>query len=136
MRIYLDSAPVIYVVERHAPYDEYLEARLSILGDVLVASELTRLECRILPVREDNHRVLQDFDDYFATRVLEMVPLTREVMDMATLIRARYGFATPDAIHLGAAMASGCDVFLTNDNRLTRFSEMSVEVVRDNPPQG
>ena len=129
MRIYLDSAPVIYVVERHAPYDEYLDARLSITSDVLIASELTRLECRILPIREDNHRVLQDFDDYFATRVLEMVPLTREVMDMATLIRAQYGFATPDAIHLGAAMASGCHVFLTNDNRLSRFSEVSVEVV-------
>ena len=129
MRIYLDSSPVIYVVERHPPYDEYLDARLSILGDVLVASELTRLECRILPIREDNRRVLRDFDDYFATRVLEMVPLTREVMDRATLIRARYGFATPDAIHLGAAMASGCDVFLTNDNRLARFGEMNVEVI-------
>ena len=132
MRIYLDSAPVIYVVERHAPYDEYLDARLSILGDILVASELTRLECRILPVREDNRRVLRDFDDYFANRVLEMVPLTRDVIDAATLIRARYGFATPDAIHLGAAMASGCDVFLTNDNRLARFGEMSVEVVEGN----
>ena len=132
MRIYLDSAPVIYVVERHAPYDEYLDARLSILGDVLVASELTRLECRILPVREDNRRVLRDFDDYFANRVLEMVPLTRDVIDAATLIRARYGFATPDAIHLGAAVASGCDVFLTNDNRLARFGEMSVEVVEGN----
>ena len=59
----------------------------------------------------------------------EIVPLTRDVIDAATLIRARYGFATPDAIHLGAAMASGCDVFLTNDNRLARFGEMSVEVV-------
>ena len=131
MRIYLDSAPVIYVVEQHAPYAEYLDTRLSILEDTLVASELTRLECRILPLREGNHRVLQDFDDYFAARVLELAPLTREVMDMATLIRAQYGFATPDAIHLGAAIAADCDVFLTNDNRLTRFSEMNVEVVEE-----
>ena len=129
MRIYLDSAPVIYVVERHAPYAEYLDARLSNPEDILVASELTRLECRILPVREGNHGVLQDFGDYFATRVLEMTPLTREVMDRATLIRAQYGFQTPDAIHLGAAMASECDVFLTNDNRLSRFLDISVEVV-------
>ena len=63
----------------------------------------------------------------------EIVPLTRDVIDAATLIRARYGFATPDAIHLGAAVASGCDVFLTNDNRLARFGEMSVEVVEGQP---
>ena len=132
MRIYLDSAPVIYVVERHAPYAEYLDARLSIPGDVLVASELTRLECRILPVRESNLRVLQDFGDYFATRVLEMTQLTREVMERATLIRAKYGFRTPDAIHLGAALASDCDVFLTNDNRLSRFLDIRVEVVGEN----
>lgn len=131
MRIYLDSAPVIYVVERHARYAEYLDTRLSIPGDTLVASDLTRLECRVLPVREGNHRVLQDFDDYFETRVSEMIRLTREVIDMATLIRARYGFATPDAIHLSAALVSGCDVFLTNDNRLARFDAMSVEVIED-----
>ena len=131
MRIYLDSAPVIYVVERHTPYAEYLDMRLSILGDTLVASELTRLECLILPLREGNRRVLQDFDDYFATRVLEMVPLSREVMDIATLIRARYGFTTPDAIHLGAAIVAECDLFLTNDNRLARFNEIIVEVVEE-----
>ncbi len=129
MRIYTDAAPVIYLVERRPLYAEYLDARLSIPGAILVASELTRLECLVLPIRESNLGVIQEFDDYFAIRVDEMVPLTREVMDMATLIRAQYGFATPDAIHLGAAMASGCHVFLTNDNRLSRFGEVSVEVV-------
>ena len=132
MRIYTDAAPVIYLVERSPLYAEYLDARLSIPGDDLVASELTRMECLVLPIREGNHGVIHEFEDYFAIRVDEMVPLTRDVIDVATLIRARYGFATPDAIHLGAAMASGCDVFLTNDNRLARFGEMSVEVIEGN----
>ena len=129
MRIYTDAAPVIYLVERRPLYAEYLDARLSIPGNVLVASELTRMECLVLPIREGNYGVIHEFDDYFAIRVDEMVPLTRDVIDAATLIRARYGFGTPDAIHLAAALVSGCDVFLTNDNRLARFSEMSVEVV-------
>lgn len=50
-------------------------------------------------------------------------------MDHATDIRAHYGFKTPDAIHLAAAVVSGCDVFLTNDHRLDRFSDLAVEVV-------
>ena len=132
MRIYTDAAPVIYLVERSPLYAEYLDARLSIPGDVLVASELTRMECLVLPIREGNHGVIHEFDDYFAIRVDEMVPLTRDVIDSATLIRAQYGFRTPDAIHLGAAMVSECDVFLTNDNLLSRFLDISVEVVEDN----
>lgn len=129
MRIYLDSAPVIYVVERRPRYAEYLDGRLSSPNDTLVASELTRLESRVKPIREGNRVALQEFDAFFGQTVDETILLTREVMDRATLIRARYGFRTPDAIHLGAALASGCDVFLTNDNRLSRFSEVSVEVV-------
>ena len=132
----MDSAPAIYAVERHAPYFDYMEARLSVPDDTLVVSPLTMLECRVKPVREDDRNRLRQFDLFFERTVDEIVPLTRDVIDSATLIRAQYGFATPDAIHLGAAMVSGCDVFLTNDNRLTRFSEMSVEVVGDNPPQG
>ena len=53
-------------------------------------------------------------------------------MSKAILIRARYGFATPDAIHLGAALASGCDVFPTNDIRLTRFQDMHVDLIGAN----
>ena len=131
MRIYLDSAPAIYVVERRPQYAEYLDARLSVPVDILVISDLTRLESRVKPMREGDLGLLQEFDGFFEHTVDEMVPLTREVMETATLIRARYGFTTPDAIHLGAAVTSVCDVFLTNDNRLTRFSELSVEVVEE-----
>lgn len=59
-----------------------------------------------------------------------MVPLSREVVDLATGIRARYGFKAPDSLHLAAAVWSQCEVFLTNDHRLDRFRELAVEVVK------
>ena len=129
MRIYPDASPVIYLVERIPRYFAYLTARLSVPADTLVVSPLTMLECRVKPVRENDQDTLRQFDEFFESTADEIIPLTREVVDRATLIRARYGFATPDAIHLGAAMAAGCDVFLTNDNRLARFVGMNVEVV-------
>jgi hypothetical protein len=63
----------------------------------------------------------KDYDDFFADAVMEIVALSREVMGRATEIRARYGFKTPDAVHLAAAIVTSCDVFLTNDHRLDRF---------------
>lgn len=37
----------------------------------------------------------------------------------------RYGLA--DALHLAVAIESGCDVFLTNDNQLANFPDITVE---------
>ncbi|MDA1049051.1 MAG: type II toxin-antitoxin system VapC family toxin [Planctomycetota bacterium] len=129
MRIYLDANPVIYTVERMEPYAAIVDARLAAIGIVRVASDLTRLECRVKPIQLGNTAVLRDFDEYFAENVSEIVPLTRAVMDRATEIRAQFGFKTPDAIHLAAATAANCDVFLTNDHRLDRFTEITVEVI-------
>jgi len=68
-------------------------------------------------------------DDYFADVITEIIPLSRAVMDQATLLRARYGFKTPDAIHLAAAIVGGCDLLLTNDHRLDRCTEIAVEAI-------
>jgi predicted nucleic acid-binding protein len=69
------------------------------------------------------------FDRYFGDIISEIVPLSREVIDLATSLRARYGFKTPDCIHLAAAIVNQCDLFLTNDRRLCRCRDIAVEVV-------
>jgi len=130
VRIYLDSAVVIYTVEQVTPYAELADARLSPSDVLAVTSDLTRLECRVKPLREDNAALLKDFDDFFDGAIESMVPLSREVIDLATQVRARYGFKAPDSLHLGAALWSECEVFLTNDHRLDRFSEIAIEVLR------
>lgn len=134
MRLYLDTAPVIYVVEQVMPFFPVVDERLSASGLVLVGSDLTRMECRVKPVRDGKHDLLQDYDEFFSSAVAEIVVLSREVMDRATEVRARYGVKTPDAIHLAVAVVANCDVFLTNDHRLDRFREITIEVVRPQPP--
>jgi uncharacterized protein len=130
VRVYLDTAPVIYLVEEVPNYAELVDRRVSVADVIQVASDLTRMECRVKPLREGNTALLQDYDDYFAEVVEETVVLSRAVIDRATDIRARYGFRTPDAIHLAAAVVSGCDVFLTNDYRLNRFPDVAMDVIQ------
>ena len=129
VRLYLDTAPVIYTVEQVQLYAPMVDARLSASGVVRVTSDLTRMECRVKPLRDGNADLLKDYDDYFAGAVAEIVTLSREVMDRAAEIRAKYGFKTPDAIHLAAAVVSGCEAFLTNDHRLDRFTDIAIEVI-------
>jgi uncharacterized protein len=130
VRVYLDTAPVISLVEEVPNYAELVDRRVSVADVIQVASDLTRMECRVKPLREGNTALLHDYDDYFAEVVEELVVLSRAVIDRATDMRARYGFRTPDAIHLAAAVVSGCDVFLTNDYRLNRFPDVAMDVIQ------
>lgn len=126
--ICVDTAPLIYLVEHVPQYGDVVAQRLS-STDALVVSELSRLECRVKPMRDGNTALLDEFDRFFNESVSEVLALSREVIDRATEIRSLYGFKTPDAIHLAAAIVSNCELFLTNDRRLDGFTGLRVETL-------
>ena len=125
MRIYLDAARIIYWVEKVAAYYLQVDARIKHAGVTLVSSHLALMECLILPLRQGQTGLKQDYDDFFATQVTESVPFTESVFRKAADIRAQHNFRTPDALHLAAA----CDMFLTNDAGLKAFRQITVQVV-------
>jgi predicted nucleic acid-binding protein len=130
--IYLDSCIVIYLIEQPAGFgpraSSYVSSRLA-AGDRLVVSDLTRLECRTQPLAVGDAVTLGHYDQFFAGAVEPIMPLSTAVLDRATEVRSQYRFKTPDAIHLAAAEVGGCQVFLTNDTRLSRFTAITVEVL-------
>lgn len=129
MRIYLDTAPVIYLVEGVEPYFTILAQRLNDQDITQVCGELTRLEARVNPIRLGQAALLSAFDVYFADIISEIIPLTRPVVDQATELRARYNFRTPDALQLASAITGGCECFLTNDITLRKCTDIKVEVI-------
>lgn len=132
MRVYSDSVILIYYFEGAPSFKARATAYLGALwtaGDTLTVSDLVRLECRMLPVRLGDAVRLGDYDNLFTQPNVTRVPITTAVFDRATLIRATYNFKTVDALHLAAAAEAGCDRFLTNDNRLSAFTDIPVEVL-------
>lgn len=130
-QVYLDSCIVIYLVE--AP-----PAIREAVGDALrpgegqprqvYVSALTRLECRVKPLRESSAELLATYDRFFGSRDLRRCRLTSAVYDLATELRAEHGIKTPDAIHLAAALDSGCGEFWTNDLRLPTAIEERIRI--------
>lgn len=129
MRAYLDSVIVIYLVEQNPQFAPAAERWLLAHPRDIVSSELVRMECLIMPVRNGDAARIAEFEDFFRTRVATMVPLDRAVFDRATAIRANSKIKTPDALNLAAATEAGCDVFLTNDPQLRQFTGVAVEVI-------
>jgi predicted nucleic acid-binding protein len=128
--VYLDSNIVIYLIEQPAQFGPRASARIAKLaaaGDRLVVSDLTRLECRGNAVASGDQATLAQYDAFFSQAVERVMPLTTAVVDRATIIRGQYRFKTPDAVHLAAAVEAGCQVFLTNDFRLSAFPDLTVE---------
>lgn len=124
MNYYLDSCIVIYIVEKIADYRETLLQLLPEDAQIFV-SDLTRMECRVKPIQENNTMLLEEYDLFFNESVI-VTNLTTELIDKATEIRARYSFKTPDSIHLAAAQINECNFFITNDKRLSAFKEIEI----------
>jgi predicted nucleic acid-binding protein len=132
MRVFCDSVILIYYFEGTPSFKARATARLQALwasGDVMVSSDLVRLECRVLPVRLRDAVRLAEFDGLFADPTVVHVPMTTAVFDRATTIRATHNFKTSDSLNLAAAVEGGCDLFLTNDTRLSAFTNVAVEVL-------
>ncbi|MBI1914935.1 MAG: PIN domain-containing protein [Planctomycetes bacterium] len=132
MLIYLDSVIVIYLLDNTGSFNTRATHRLAALvaaGDRVAVSDLTRLECRVKPIKDGNPAKLADFDAFFTRPDVQTVPISTAVFDRATLIRATHNFKLADSLHLAAAVDGGCDRFLTNDTRLSRFLDIPVEVL-------
>lgn len=61
---------------------------------------------------------------------LVIVDITLAMAILAAQLRQKYGFKTPDALHLACAIASHAVVFVTSDRKLKQCREIMVEVLR------
>lgn len=130
--IYADANVIIRLMEGDASTRAPLEARLRPLrgsGRFLVTSRLTRLECRVKPLRNGDAPLLALYDVFFAGPEVELREVTEAAVEKATEIRARLNLRTPDAIHLATAILAGVSAFLTGDRNLARCTEVPVEIL-------
>ncbi|MGH7137610.1 MAG: type II toxin-antitoxin system VapC family toxin [Pirellulales bacterium] len=141
MLYYLDTVIVIYAVEGVPADQQRALGYLTVLeqaGHRFAISELTRTECLVPVFGPVGGQRLGDFFRFFHGPNLRTVNLTSAMHYRASAIRGshsypavppalpkRYGLA--DSLHLAAAIESGCDVFLTNDNQLANFPDITVE---------
>ena len=132
VNIYLDSSAIIYGIEGTQELHGAVIARVAKTeagGGVFSTSRLSRLECRVVPLRRGQTDLLSRYDEFFLRRSLQIIDIGGSVIDLATDLRVRYGLKTPDAIHVATAMDCGADLILTGDHDMARVKEIKVELV-------
>jgi len=107
--VYVDTAPVIYTVERHADYEQLLLPLWAALdgGAIeVVTSELTLLETLVKPLRDGDQALAGDYEKLLTATAVRLLPVTASVLRDAARIRAAINLKTPDAIHAATALAA------------------------------
>jgi len=133
-RLFLDTAPVIYFVERHPQYYDLVRVFFEQINQqalIAVTSPITFSECLVQPYRLGQTELQQDFIELITNYDnVEFVPIDEEELGIqAAQIRARYNLQLPDAFQIAVALTANCEAFITNDVILKRVTELRVLVL-------
>lgn len=134
-RLFLDTAPVIYYVERNPTYTALVDDifdRVDAGTLQAVTSPVTLAECLILPIRHGLPQVQQDFADLIVSGAnVTFLTLDAATAQRAADLRVRYNLLLLDAYQAATALAGACHAFLTNDRALLRVQELPILVLDD-----
>lgn len=128
--IFIDTAPIIYFIERDEvifqKLDDFFEANEK--GEFQVqTSIITFSEVLVKPVSSNDQETIKEYHSRFLDSPgFSTLGRDSEVAMECAVIRSKYGFKTPDALILATALTSGADYFLTNDLRLKNFKDIPV----------
>ncbi len=134
-RIGLDTAPVIYFIEEHPTYLPIVAPLFAQIDAGIFAgftSTITVAEVSVMPLRANRPDLQSQYLDLLLHSAnFETKPVDAALAQAGASLRARYNIRLPDALQIAAALATGCEAFLTNDGGLKRVSEIKVLVVSE-----
>ena len=143
-RVGLDTSLFIFYLEDHPRYLSLCDEVFDLLeqgGAEAVTSTVSLLEVLVQPLAMGKTDLINEYRSF----LMETPHLTLRIFDSilaerAAALRARYQVRTADAVQLAAALEFGARLFLTNDDRLRKVSEIEVIVLErwlqgQTPPQ-
>lgn len=129
----LDTSIIIYLIEQHP---RYFPAVYPIFQAIeagryqAIFSTLGLIELLTGPKKEKREDLVIKYQDYLAAYTnLAIVDVLQPIIINAVQLRADYGIATPDSIHLATAMVFEVDEFITNDKALRKVKEVNVKII-------
>jgi predicted nucleic acid-binding protein len=121
-RIFLDSNLFIYQLEDPGPLGHranFIFERLSRRKDTILTSTLTLGEVLVKPIQTGNRALETKYRDLLQEPEVRDLAFDRTAGEIFARIRQNRAIKAPDAIQLATAASAVCDLFITNDDRLT-----------------
>ncbi|MFK7933401.1 MAG: type II toxin-antitoxin system VapC family toxin [Saprospiraceae bacterium] len=133
--IFLDTAPLIYLIEGVSPWFETIRPffEASSRGEfITITSALTLQEVLVGPYKKQQTELAIRYKNVLTkAQNLTILPIDEQVAEQAAIIRAKYNIKTPDSLQLATAIVHQSDYFLTNDEQLKRVTKTRVITLTD-----
>lgn len=125
---YLDTNIIITIMEGPVSDDTGIQRFWREAGEYpgvsFHTSELSFAELLVSPYRDRNRPLVDDYVRLFEKKdVITIHPVTRAILDVATVIRSGRKMKLPDAIHLATASSVNCSHLLTFDRGFADLEE-------------
>jgi predicted nucleic acid-binding protein len=128
----LDTAALIYYVEAHPTYCSLVEPVIEAIdkAEVIgITSTITLLEVLVLPFREGNSVLAQEYRSILLHSNLRLISLTYDIAEKAAEIRARHNLRTPDSVQVATAILNNADLLIANDKKWKKITEVNVVIL-------
>ena len=130
-RIFWDTNLFIYLIEDYGELSERVAAlreRMVVRGDELLTSTLTVGEVLVKPLEKGDSALASQYESAL-TRGATIVPFDVSAARRFAGIRVDREIRPPDAIQLACAAEARADLFITNDDRLSRKNVAGIQFI-------
>jgi len=121
-RIFFDTNIFIYLLEdfgdRAVRVRQILE-RMSVRRDELLTSTLTLAEVLVKPLAAGDIALAERYEKLLSGPGISVLPFDRACARIYAQLRKDKSLKAPDVLQLACAANARCDMFITNDDRLT-----------------
>ena len=135
-RIFIDTAPIIYLTENHPAYYRpvslFFANQFNFFESSFITSSLTLAELFVKPKKNNNLELISEFKKVFTNLNFIIADVTSAIAESSAELRAIYPFLKSfDAIQVATARQFSCNKFFTNDASLKKLQELEVVLVND-----
>ena len=120
-RVFWDTNLFVYLMEGHGRANQVaaLRQRMMERDDELLTSALTLGEVLVKPMEAGDQELRQRYEIVITAGAV-VLPFDARAAPRFAEIRRDRSIRAPDAIQLACASTAGVDLFITNDDRLSR----------------
>ncbi|MDX1939312.1 MAG: PIN domain-containing protein [Saprospiraceae bacterium] len=133
MKVFIDTAPFIYMAEEHPVYAERTKKFIAAAfanQDSLITSIITLMEFSVKPERDHKTESIEKLRSTWNRLNVQLLNIDEPIAQQAAKLRAKYpALKGLDALQISAALLHDCRQFLTNDIPLQKIEEIEVVLI-------
>ena len=117
--VYFDSNIFIYLLEGNDELSDLLADIKELIANRDIGIFSTALAyTELIPphAKQRNNKGIESAIEFLDS--FNLIAPNKEILIHAGVLRGETGMKTPDAIHVATAIASSCDIFLSNDKNI------------------